>query len=1163
MNRVQTSAQVEESHHTDEAEQHAAPAQSWAPVSPPKSILRQPSEAPSSSPKPLVYDYASTASPASRRVSTVSFLPSPKRTSMHRRLSHDASVQVELPIEDNQASERQIIASAKKVRRRRSSMQSRRTSLTSIRGPATYAGFQPVGFTDAGAMLCEWNGTQFELVVDDVQPEEQVGTQCQPLDIEVEMDLLFENMDKCDDDESESVMEVEVLRSEAVPPPSCVVMKPALGNQCKQSTSVVPLPIPVTSLPDMPTTPGPDGPVSALPDMPVTPGVSAIASVRTTQGSKSVPEPMNADSGVVHTATRQGARCRRSEVRGVAPPSPYPNSLSFPITGKRCSTAAQGPRSMGRTPSRGNDAAFQEHYEAPSTPKHAPAPGDAPHNVSPQHDVFTTAHEEELVEAAVISGIDPDEDEEIVATTAHAAIARSSYPPFALVDEVLGSMPNDFGASGNINDLMDKTPKSSTTRPGNSSAQLVETEHSVPEASAPECSNLSVGARVPDTAELSDRNAAHSATQTEQLPGTPGQQDAVVDVDEASDTSEEEENNKSHAANEGSISPGSVKRTSSLGTVKDSVPGPIMTFVPSTTALPSSSSKGLRIERLAPISAPEPVADENKAVGGASRTGNAAHSQPIVQRLHLNMFQVDIKPEVTAYQLAVLKTITPNTKAKLDNLRHSNVEIHLGASASPVNDVVRNLDADRASLRGQPSKKERGTSPDEENSSKLNTQTPSESHAGSSKKPRSTRADLSSHGDLRCTDVHTNRPCAQADSNLRSSGLQHPATDGGNARGEGSMVAPEPQQPEVLRRMSGPVPAPSFANVQPEVEVIELDCSDTDDPNAEKIPLVDTVFSGLVSPAPLARRLTPRQSTLGTTENQVMSEILPVGKASRTTSKQASTKSRRTSSRLESRKSRTRSSSKSNMSLSERIEMQTQRNSTSDHHPCKVENEADHQPQEHVVFEEPLGDDAFADDADFDQACGVEDMEHDQPDGDFNMEPPAPQSVVKEEHKRRRSSSTPGMKKSSSIDSYTTETTNAPLVNSDSKEEESPIRKELSLTPTVSKANDDDSPSPVMRKKLRKPANKRGVKKMKKTKASTRGQKRQWRELAHLPTQEVRKDDGPGPRRSKRQRFPRLKYWKNEVVAYERRVSQVMPTVSQVLVDVGDTDSEESWMPRA
>lgn len=41
-----------------------------------------------------------------------------------------------------------------------------------------------------------------------------------------------------------------------------------------------------------------------------------------------------------------------------------------------------------------------------------------------------------------------------------------------------------------------------------------------------------------------------------------------------------------------------------------------------------------------------------------------------------------------------------------------------------------------------------------------------------------------------------------------------------------------------------------------------------------------------------------------------------------------------------------------------------------------------------------------------------------------------------------------------------------------------------------------------------------------------------------------------GGRRSTRQRFPVLKYWRNETVRYERRLSQAIPTISQVVVDV-------------
>lgn len=52
-----------------------------------------------------------------------------------------------------------------------------------------------------------------------------------------------------------------------------------------------------------------------------------------------------------------------------------------------------------------------------------------------------------------------------------------------------------------------------------------------------------------------------------------------------------------------------------------------------------------------------------------------------------------------------------------------------------------------------------------------------------------------------------------------------------------------------------------------------------------------------------------------------------------------------------------------------------------------------------------------------------------------------------------------------------------------------------------------------------------------------------------------------GPRRSKRQRIPRLKYWKNEQVRYERRLSQALPTIAQVVLDVHESESDdEPWL---
>lgn len=69
----------------------------------------------------------------------------------------------------------------------------------------------------------------------------------------------------------------------------------------------------------------------------------------------------------------------------------------------------------------------------------------------------------------------------------------------------------------------------------------------------------------------------------------------------------------------------------------------------------------------------------------------------------------------------------------------------------------------------------------------------------------------------------------------------------------------------------------------------------------------------------------------------------------------------------------------------------------------------------------------------------------------------------------------------------------------------------------------------------------------------------------HVPrTEEVQEDGihGSKLRRSKRRKFPPLQYWKNEKKIYERRVSQLLPTISQVVVAVehnSEGESEISW----
>lgn len=77
---------------------------------------------------------------------------------------------------------------------------------------------------------------------------------------------------------------------------------------------------------------------------------------------------------------------------------------------------------------------------------------------------------------------------------------------------------------------------------------------------------------------------------------------------------------------------------------------------------------------------------------------------------------------------------------------------------------------------------------------------------------------------------------------------------------------------------------------------------------------------------------------------------------------------------------------------------------------------------------------------------------------------------------------------------------------------------------------------------------------------SVRQERNGRRNTTAANTADEHETDGP-VRRSRRQRFPVLKFWKNEMVTYERRTSQAIPTVSRVLIDVGETDSEFSMPP--
>lgn len=98
-------------------------------------------------------------------------------------------------------------------------------------------------------------------------------------------------------------------------------------------------------------------------------------------------------------------------------------------------------------------------------------------------------------------------------------------------------------------------------------------------------------------------------------------------------------------------------------------------------------------------------------------------------------------------------------------------------------------------------------------------------------------------------------------------------------------------------------------------------------------------------------------------------------------------------------------------------------------------------------------------------------------------------------------------------------------------------------------------------KRKRQGAAKRQGGKGRKLTPNTLRQARSKREMKRLglsnlpvPAEAVLSDDSDceeeQPRRSKRRKFPPLQYWKNEKKVYERRRSQLLPTVSQVVVAV-------------
>lgn len=116
---------------------------------------------------------------------------------------------------------------------------------------------------------------------------------------------------------------------------------------------------------------------------------------------------------------------------------------------------------------------------------------------------------------------------------------------------------------------------------------------------------------------------------------------------------------------------------------------------------------------------------------------------------------------------------------------------------------------------------------------------------------------------------------------------------------------------------------------------------------------------------------------------------------------------------------------------------------------------------------------------------------------------------------------------------------------------------------TVSKPICDLSigPRPDKVKKKKKKVSKRKRKREPIPRRPRKSQRLNDLRVINYENEEDDHDDLSGLRRSQRQRFPILKFWKNEAVRFERRMSQSMPHVSQVVVDAADDEDDEGLLP--
>lgn len=1101
-------------------EEASAGVSMWSAASPTKSILRHPPEnssqaspqaspqaslqaslqaSPQASPEqqPLVYDYASTASPASRRVSTVSFHADSRRASAHRRLSFDAGVQVRISAaEEHKVAGRDCI-SAKKAKLRRSSIASRRSSFGSSIRNDTIAGFHPVGHTDTGAHVCEANGRKFELVVDDVKAEKHIGIQCQPLDIDVEVALLFEEMGASDheqeDDDDDDVMDVEQVRSAAVLPPFYQMRKVITGNESRTTigmhANALPHPVPLISLPDAPE--------ASL--------NSATNSMRSCQHYANSQH----DVHIQHDEPRSGTyattpSARQTGDKDRSSASQRDGATSLPHVSTDAST---------RSPMRNDNRTIQPQRS--STKLSAPQSiidGESGVSRELTNDVISRPNLEE------------EEEDEIVVATSHAA--RSTRLPCepALADKATISVDSCVQSEVATTHTL-KTPLMISPR------KLDAGEHAPESCVHDQITNPKCTASAPVQAEVQTekRNVHCEVRESEDITGV-----AILDG----------EDKKVNI-----VSPQEKRQPTGTASASDELVSSHSPLNgPGSPVHEDDTAPSLKKQPLPPLTC-ELGMKENSEVVKLSDTAAPAtdvlkpHPSKNNLRFHLNVSQVCICPSLSAYQLAFLRTVTPNTKATLASLRENREPLAVRAVTFTPEDVK---SRSRPKLGEDPRINE-GDLHQDRSSPKAKSFSACHGNAG-----RNTRKQSALDPSI-IEEVGKNLHSEGADNVIETESNSHwlavpSVAAGGTTELESSPKRKNPDEfnatSTTLKLKSNSRDDVGFANGE--------ECDEFSD--------VDKLYRGLISPAPLAKRilnartandsevLAKNDSSAQHVANECSAHM--ISEVGRVEDVQSSVKSRRTQG----------SPVNSQQNVGRRRSL---------HSEQEIRSKA---VEEGVEV--------------FDVTCvgGLDNVDFEHEDADYGDGQDAVEEVLNseidsvnvrtQEHKLSSSSKgkviTRNQRRRNDRDLGSMETMDEPLLNESANQDDSDFRRKTQSDSSERRHGTVDSESPVVRRKVAKERKKRKVAHRKKktpgcSSVSLRSRKRPRRELAAVAADKIQidnDDDGQGVRRSKRQRFPRLKYWKNEVVSYERRVSQMMPTVAEVIVDVGETDSEESWMPK-